>query len=538
MPVLTGIDVLGVQRFVFSSNRLKDVVAGSYLVEWSTSREGALLELLHKGWIEKDEDILLASGANAFIVFTDKVKARTFAAEYTRLLYDKAPGVEVIIVHEEISKEGLAAALQKIQKNILPRKKTERIPSVPLAGVSVTATCMETGFPAVDFAPDESNQPISRNIAKRRQEEIRNKTNGYWKKCLLKGRDEFDFPLNLEELGRTVGDTSLIGVVHVDGNGVGELIKNWLNKKAETGNNDDLFRKEYKKWSGAIDELCKASLEAVVERLCNSVNTKDGRLNGRPERLAFDLKKTDSGNGWMLPFRPILLGGDDLTFVCDGRIALDLAETALQVFESEKSDIPHLDKPIRACAGVAIVRVRSPFIRAYHLAEQLCQSAKMKVKENGGDHCAIDWHIGLGRPGQALSEIRNKQYHSAHYELTCRPYCLERQINNEQGHTSWQWLSHVLLDDDLCGLRGKVWAERRNKVMNLQELVHDGPKIVEPALEAWQVIDNKLQFPAPVAKSGFIDNQRTPLLDAVELLDLHLKLGNKEKKQETKKEDG
>jgi len=535
MPVLTGIDVLGVQRFVFSSNRLKDVVAGSYLVEWSTSREGALLELLNKGWIEKDDDILLASGANAFIVFTDKVKARTFAAEYTRLLYDKAPGVEVIIVHEEISKEGLVAALQKIQKNILPRKKTERIPSVPLAGVSVTATCMETGFTAVDFAPDENNQPISRNIAKRRQDEIRNKTDAYWKKCLLKGRDEFDFPLNLEELGRTVGDTSLIGVVHVDGNGVGELIKNWLNEKAEAKINDDLFRQEYKEWSGAIDRLGKASLEAVIARLCNSVDTKNGRLNGKPDRLRFDLKSSD--DRWMLPVRPILLGGDDLTFVCDGRIALDLAETALCVFESELSKIPYLGQ-IRACAGVSIVRVRSPFIRAYQFAEQLCQSAKMKAKESGSACCALDWHIGIARPGQALSELRKKQYHSGHYELTCRPYCFEDQINKEQGHISWQWLSHVLLDDDLCGLRGKVWAERRNKVMNLQELVHDGPKIVESALEAWQVIDNKLQFPAPVAKSGFIDNQRTPLLDAVELLDLHLKLGNKEKKQETKKEDG
>src|SRR5262249_55209954 len=30
-----------------------------------------------------------------------------------------------------------------------------------------------------------------------------------------------------------------------------------------------------------------------------------------------------------LPIRPILLGGDDLTFVCDGRVALDLAATAL-----------------------------------------------------------------------------------------------------------------------------------------------------------------------------------------------------------------
>jgi hypothetical protein len=533
MAVLTGIDVLGVQRFVFSSNRLKDVVTGSYLVEWSTSREGAFLGLRKNGLIEKDEDILLAGGANAFIVFSDKQKARAFAAKYTRLLYEEAPGVETVIVHEEIGSEGLIAALQKIQIK-LAQEKTERIPSVPLAGISVNSTCMETGLPAVDFTPDESNRPISRNIAKRRQKEIRDNANGYWKKCLLKGREEFDFPLKLEELGCTVGDTSLIGVVHIDGNGLGELIKKWLRQKNDSEIKDNQFRQEYKEWSKKIDELGYASLQAVVDRLCDSV--KDGSVTGKPERLVFDLKKTDSGNGWMLPLRPILLGGDDLTFVCDGRIALDLAETALGIFESEKSNIPHLDKPIRACAGVAIVRVRSPFIRAYQLAEKLCASAKMKTKASGGDHCAIDWHIGLDRPGGSLSELRDRHYKVARavnsadspIELTCRPYLLGSANNPEE--ESWRWLRMEVLDNQKYGLRGKAWADKRNKVKALPEVLRGGPNTVRNAIKAWGFAsDVKLDLQMPLLNSadGFFDHTRTPLFDAVELVDLHLNLMEK-----------
>ena len=535
MAVLTGIDVLGVQRFVFSSNRLKDVVAGSYLVEWSTSREGAFLGLRNNGLTEKDEnikdeDILLAGGANAFIVFSDKPKAYAFAAKYTRLLYEEAPGVETVIAHEEIGSEGLAAALQKIQIK-LAREKTERIPSVPLAGVSVNSTCMETGLPAVDFTPDESNYPISRNIAKRRQKEIRDNANGYWKKRLLKGREEFDFPLKLEELGRTVGDTSLIGVVHVDGNGVGELIKNWLKEKAETENNDDNFRRDYKEWSKAIDDLGYASLQAVVDRLCESV--KEGSITGKPGRLVFDLIKPDSGNGSMLPLRPILLGGDDLTFVCDGRIALDLAETALGVFESEKSNIPHLDKPVRACAGVAIVRVRSPFIRAYQLAEKLCTSAKMKSKASGGDYCAIDWHIGLGQPGDSLTELRDRHYkvtradnsEDSPLELTCRPYLLGCANNSEE--ESWRWLRMEVLDNQEYGLRGEAWTDKRNKVKALSEVLRGGADAVRDAIKAWRVASGDkpdLQMPLLKSSGGFFDYTRTPLLDAVELVDLHLEL--------------
>ncbi|MCX9080546.1 MAG: hypothetical protein OIN84_21475, partial [Candidatus Methanoperedens sp.] len=74
MPVLTAIDVLGVQRFIFSSNRLKDVVTGSYWVHWSTSREGALKDLVSR------EKILLAGGGNAIIEYDSIEKAREFAA--------------------------------------------------------------------------------------------------------------------------------------------------------------------------------------------------------------------------------------------------------------------------------------------------------------------------------------------------------------------------------------------------------------------------------------------------------------------------
>lgn len=532
MAVLTGIDVLGVQRFVFSSNRLKDVIAGSYLVEWSTSREGAFLGLRDKGLIEKDEDILLAGGANAFIVFCDKPKACTFAAKYTRLLYEEAPSLETVIVHEEIDSEGLAAALQKIQIK-LAIEKTKRIPSVPLAGISVNSTCVETGLPAVDLTPDESSHPISRNIAKRRKEVVN--ANGYWKGRLLHGRDDFDFPMNFEELGRTIGDTSLIGVVHVDGNGVGELIKKWLREKKDSEINDNLFREEYKEWSKKIDELGYASLQAVVDRLCDSA--KDGSVTGNPERLVFDLKKTDSGNVWMLPLRPILLGGDDLTFVCDGRIALDLAETALGVFEGEKSNIPHLDKPIRACAGVAIFRVRSPFIRAYQLAEKLCTSAKMKVKENGGDHCAIDWHIGLGQPSDSLSELRDRHYkvdqtvagsdhlRNPSLNLTCRPYLLGSANNPEE--ESWRWLRMEVLDNPEYGLRGKAWTDKRNKVKALPEVLRGGPSDVKDAFKTWRVASNDkydLHISLLEDYGGFFDHSRTPLLDAVEIVDLHLDL--------------
>ncbi len=512
MPVLTAIDVLGVQRFVFMSNRLRDVVTGSYLVHWCTSEKGAL-----KGLIST-QNILLAGGGNAIVETGSMEEARKLAARYIRRLHDEAPGLEVALVHKEYDDGSLARTLLDIQIE-LARTKTERFPSAPLLGLSVTASCSETGLPACGFDADEPTAPLSKEILSRRKK--REEANRHWE-AYLKGWDEFAFPLELDHLGRTMGDTSLIGVVHVDGNSVGSKIKKWLMGKSENDVDGDTVRREYLEWSQAIDCLGKTALQAVVNRICQRLEktvedrTEKMKVTGKPTRLTFELRKVNGR--WMLPLRPILLGGDDLTFVCDGRIALDLAETALNVFD--QSDIPHLGK-LTACAGVAMVRVHAPFARAYDLAEKLCGSAKWKLKNEKVQGCALDWHIGISRPGETVEGIRKRQYRTNGCWLTCRPY---RLCAGKDETETWEWLTRTLLDDPMIGLREGAWSGRRNKVKAFAELAREGPKSVHAALEAWKVVDKNLQLPKPIAGNGFFAETRTPLIDALELLDMHLML--------------
>lgn len=507
MPVLTAIDVLGVQRFIFQSNRLRDVVTGSFLVHWSTSLEGALKEFI------STENILLAGGANAVVNFNSIEEARSFAARFTRLLHDKAPGLEVVVVHRGFDQGSLAQALQEIQIE-LARAKTERSPSVPLLGLSVTESCGETGFSANGFDPSDPTVPLSKGILKRREK--KDEAKWHWAE-FLEGRNGTAFPMELDYLGRDKDNISLIGVVHIDGNGVGEKIKNWLNQQTDNGIEDDIVRLQYLEWSHAIDDLGKKSFQAVVDRVWQAIDQEnEWKISAKP--VNSDIKLMKSDDEWMLPLRPILLGGDDLTFVCDGRIALDLAETALDVFD--KSDVPHLGK-IGACAGVAMVRVHAPFARAYDLAENLCASAKRMLKERDETGCAMDWHIGACRPGESVDDIRKRQYLANDKTLTCRPY---RLGSGRKDSETWRWLSGTLLNDPQTGLRGKVWSKRRNKVKALAELAREGPDSVRAALKAWKVVDTSLQFPQPIEGNGFFDQTRTPLIDALELFDVHLML--------------
>ena len=299
MAVLLAIDVLGVQRFIFSSNRLRDVVAASWLVHWSTSPVGALKDLVHL------DNVILAGGGNAILEFESEGLAKEFVAAYTRCLIDEAPGIEVAVVYRTFSNGTFAEALQHLQID-LARTKTERIPSAPLLGLSVTAACRETGLPAIGFDSSEPIVPLSRTILKRR--ERLPDANERWAEY-LKDEAAFGFPLELDHLGRTRGDTSLIGVVHVDGNGVGRKIMKWLLEKAEKRAPDAEVRLEYREWSRAIDQLCETVFRAVVDCVFNAQRTEENNLAivGRPKELGFPLKRVDGK--WMLPLRPILLGG-------------------------------------------------------------------------------------------------------------------------------------------------------------------------------------------------------------------------------------
>src|SRR5262249_18890998 len=141
----------------------------------------------------------------------------------------------------------------------------------------------------------------------------------------------------------------------------------------------------------------------------------------------------------VLPILPILLGGDDMTVVCDGQAALRFTHDFLTGFERQTADLQTKNEELQrelsgvipqiaenalgksrlsACAGVAIVKPHFPFSAAYDLSEQLIRSAKQVKKEllntNQKDTpepppypcSALDFHALYDASGSNLSHIR------------------------------------------------------------------------------------------------------------------------------------
>ena len=530
MPILTFVDTLGIQSFVFASNRLRDVVGGSGLVHQATSRQGWVDELGYKA------RVIVGAGGNLLLRFNDLEQAREFAAQYSRKMLDEAPGLDVALVHHEYTDGQLAKAIQEIQVKI-ENHKLERCPSVPLLGLGVTATCRETRQPAVDL--DVEGAPIADSVDMRRKANDQDQTR--WPKFLpcdyqqfRKGKGgwvELAFPVELDDLGRSRGDTSLMGVVHIDGNGIGQKLKNWLDKQVENRSDDTTVLNQYQALSENLDGLAERVFETLVDRVVAAIDWDDRQgyvLQSTLLRQRFALRcKQDTDRLQLfLPIRPILLGGDDLTFVCDGRLALDLAATALTEFEQDS--LGPL-RQVRACAGVALVKTHTPFARAYHLAESLCTSAKRRLRDNKWtDWSALDWHIGLSSPTETLAALRHRQYGGEKLPWTCRPYLL-CQYAPSQSEPDWNWLARDVLGTNDKGFQTSDpektpnWQAHRSKLKTLREIVREGENEVRNTLEAWQVAHPKLALPDRM-RDGFI-GPHSPLLDALELLDIHFPLG-------------
>jgi|GEM_PF-688839 len=541
MPVLTGVDVLDIQRYIFGSNRLRDVLAASWMVEHVTSLDALAQWGLTRG------RILLAAGGNAVLQFdaldaADPTKAaRNWTAAYTRWLQETAPGLEVAVAHHPYAANGLGRALQALQIKVAQRKLS-RIPSAPQLGLSVTASCAITGLPAADLDQDI---PVSRQIKqlRNRHQEAKDRWNPFRPVLPSPSPWTADFPIELDLMGRTHHHTSLVGVVHVDGNGVGRMIADWLQRQVDDGTNDETVWMKCGEWSRTLRDLGDTVLHALVVRVTGCLEEAGDHgnrycaLRGTPDELGFrlndwhdDLLRRTTDDTVFLPLRPILLGGDDLTFVCDGRIALDLAVGALDEFG--RHDIPHLGENggttrLTACAGVAMVKAHAPFHRSYELASGLCDSAKQARREaNSPTSSWLDWHIGTTRPGETVATIRARQYGNG--TLTMRPYPLPGSVARTQ---TWGWLDQELLGPGTGvaagsnGFRGNDrWNESRNRVKQLGSLATDGKAEVQRQFRAWQASEHGvLAMPAALPDDGYLGSQ-TPLVDAIELIDLHLRL--------------
>lgn len=193
---------------------------------------------------------------------------------------------------------------------------------------------------------------------------------------------------------------SKVAVIHIDGNGVGGIMKDLNHSKDRV--DPGVFKKNILCDRDDPDAL-RRFLLAVNERLQNAVEHAFAAAWTRIDELS-EHDDDRAGRGHTaIPVVPVLLGGDDVTVITSGDYALPFAAAYLRHYEEATGNDPILcyltppegqdTGPMTAAAGVAIVKRNFPFHIAYELAEKLVNRAK-KVGKTACPPCStLDYHV-------------------------------------------------------------------------------------------------------------------------------------------------
>lgn len=531
--VATVLDTTGIQPYIFGSNRLRENIGGSYLVAQATDKwaKKSLRKLAReancsvripdlekpaeKPYIEDGEvtaELVYAGGGNTVLLFDSTDNAKKFTRILSKQILQESPGINLVAAHHEFSwNESLYQVIQTVMKK-LERQKRERIPSAPLLGLGVTASCRSTQLVAVDTSDrHECPMPylVSREIVAKL--DAVKAANDSLDQTLFdpKVPKKYRIPLDFDDFGRSVGENSYLAIVHADGNGMGDRFREH-GKKAKSNRDYITAMREL---SYSVHCAGLAALKEVANTIVNSIDS-ESKIKGE---IAI--------KGKYLPFRPLVYGGDDVTFVCDGRLGLELSAIYLRAFaEQTVAD----GEPLSACAGVCIVKAHYPFARAYQLSEELCKNAKIFVRhireEWGDEHLsALDWHIAASGLFGSVGQIRQREYQVEEGDLTIRPVLLSK---HDDEWRTWPTFTNLVQTFN----KHKDWKGRRNKVIALREKLREGQKSITQFLKAYNELSNLPpieQAADEVQTCGWTDG-RCGYFDAIEAMEFYISLKEEE----------
>ncbi|RUS98579.1 hypothetical protein DSM106972_079650 [Dulcicalothrix desertica PCC 7102] len=538
---ITVVDTTGKQNYIFSSNRLRENIGASYLLSQAT--KGWVEETLEKMEVPKNRqeepiessglkaEMIYAGGGNALILFQSRAIAVEFTEILSKRVLKEASGVNLLVAHAEFDwddEKRLSSLVEELKSNHIERQKYERAHSAPLLGLGVTASCNSTQLPAIGRSNDnglinyeEDEEADGYLISTETKQKLKavSKANAELQD-FFKGivdKNIFPFPYRTDHLGRSRGESSYAAIVHADGNGMGKRFKKYGKDK----NNRD-YVLAMREFSKSVDEAGRNALKDVVKILTQSI--QEGKVVGKLGEFELNSKN-------YLPFRPLVYGGDDITFICEGRLGLDLAALFIKQFEKKKvAD----NDPLTACAGVCVVKTHYPFARAYETSEDLCKKAKGFMREerkkyNTEDYfSAIDWHLAASGLVGSISEIRDREYkilvEKNSFDLTMRPVRLQE---NASDCRTWDGFTQVVTQFK----QGSDWKERQNKIMALREVLRKASSEAIQDFLATYKLPNLPLFPelsgnsGQLAQKGWLNN-RCGYFDAIEAMEFYLGLGN------------
>ena len=557
-------DTRSIQKYIFASNRLKTNIGASFLVESAFSRE--LLHVLRERFGEGEVDdatwrevespdwtkmeqkcrIGYIGGGNALVLFsegtTDEELVEVIQSFTKRLLWT-TPGLRTGAARGEMvleadgayrvtrvkradgEEEGIDDLTHLVRK--LKAQQNLFFPAVSLPYTGLTLSCEASAETANAYDVDDVRKEsrflsweVKRKLLAARQkggviapaeEALLDKLRSILRAQALAGEtlppsrvramsdpeelarelQKYAFPSEFEKLGQRETE-DYMAIVHIDGNNMGEKFRDCstLTKRKN---------------------MSRAVYWKTVLAFCTLLANILGDYAAMQKHLS--LEEADDGK-MLLPIRPIVLGGDDMTFVCTAKYALSFTRTIMEALN---------DLGIDTCGGVSILPTAYPFFRGYEIAEQLCCAAKSKMRamREEGSSCWLDFAILHGEQPPTLEQIREQQYSGKCGAMHFGPYRVDgdalmpeyvgnlieavRQLVQGEGRMPMNKIK------ELRAVLAAGRHEHAQFMAQYRRLAASGAKMRLPAIEAWESYRDSLW-----------QEERTPYVDAIEMIDFYV----------------
>ena len=332
---LYGAAVQGIQDFIFKTNELKHIVGASELVEQICT--SAFDEFAKNG-----ESVVRAAG-NIKFIFDNEEDCRRAVREFPKKVMTMAPGVTISQAVISFDND-FGKAIEQIETLLkVQRNRPQRSVTYGLMG---TKRANNTGLPVVKVTAKEEykDEPTI-------QKEYFVDTIGLCKKSF--GISAISISAVANNINDITGKNDWIAIIHADGNDLGKVVQRVEKDK-------DVFRR----FSQELNVATKEAAQIAYSKI---------------EGLFKDNK--------VIPIRPVVLSGDDMTVIIRGDLAIAYANAFIMAFEEKTKE--HLGDILRkndgndflsACAGIAFIKSSYPFYYGYQLAEELCRNAKKDAK--------------------------------------------------------------------------------------------------------------------------------------------------------------
>lgn len=522
------------QPFIFSSPRLREQIGASFeitlLSHWVAEVAQGLVSKNRPGKNKRRTNFWVSDSSGKVIVrFTEKEGepgdlAKKLITQVTRRALTDAPGLDVTGVFIETSSGPVdpadlkrldrafseyslnrrPAAARFPQFPFLQRAEESALPaSTPLTDEdegNIREYAKDLGVPLL--ADEEEQIPTQTGKDRGRSLSLPSRVKRAWSRSARRLQLEdivkrqhtsekpegtisnlYEDPFQLEKAfqdtpdesnaAKAVPELSSVGVIHIDGNGVGAIMRD--------------LGEAFKKTNNTLDKLAKAP----YPRKSNPCGTKPPHFRphskkrprvrsygGKPARFQWfvmevnyrldGVVKQAVAKAWEKvteiarkdklpgpPVVPVLVGGDDVTVYTDGRYAIPFAEAYIRHYEelTEKDELlkqlavvagAKKAGPLTASAGVAIVGRNFPFHLAYDLAEGLVSRGKKLGKKKDTVPCStIDFHVlrdaTVLDPDDTLEEYKGRSQ---------RPFLIghyaEERIMAESDTSSKDWWAQIL----------------------------------------------------------------------------------------------